>query len=463
MIHELDGRPAFSIAFPLGLQHVLTMFVGNLAPVLIISSVVNESSGEVIVTPIQKIVMIQCAMLVSGLATLLQLYPVKIGRFRIGGGLPIVMGTSFVFVPTMIVIGQTYGVNAIFGATLLGGLAEIALGIFLKPLKQILTSLVIGCVLLSVGLNLLPVGIQYFAGGSGAHKAAENVERLSAAGMEIPSEISRAAADYGSWQNLLIGFTVFLVIVLLQRYGRGMMSSMSILMGIIAGYALSFALGIVDVSAVANASAASAPIPFFIRPEFHTETMVSIALLYVICGLETMGNVNGITVAAFGREATNAEVSGAVIADGVGCMFASAFNALPNTAFGQNAGIVAMTKIVNRWCVATGAFVLIAAGFFPKVGAVFSIMPQSVLGGAVITVFGMIMINGIKLICLGGLTDRKVMVVAVTFGLGYAMSKTPLLIGVMPEPLAFIFQDSSIAVCIVAILANLLFVGRARQ
>jgi NCS2 family nucleobase:cation symporter-2 len=186
-------------------------------------------------------------------------------------------------------------------------------------------------------------------------------------------------------------------------------------------------------------------------------------MLYIVSSLETMGNVNGITVAAFNREATAGEVSGAVVADGFGCMFASIFGALPNTAFGQNAGLVAMTKVVNRWCLATGAFVLILAGFIPKIGAVFSIMPQSVLGGAVITVFGMIMINGMKLIYLDGLDERNVLIIAITFGIGYAVSKTPSLVQLFPQPFEFIFNDTTVAVCIIAVLANLLFSKRDKK
>ena len=457
LIYRLEGRPKLRFALPLGLQHVLTMFVGNLAPVLVLSGVVNTVSGDPIVTPTQKMVMVQCAMFVSGVATLLQLYPLRIKGFQMGSGLPIVMGTSFIFVPTMIVVGAKYGIGAIYGATLLGGVIEIVLGLFLKPLKRFFPPLVIGCVLMSIGLNLLPVGVQYFAGGSAAQSAAEKAHALLAAGETVPAEMAALAARYGSWQNLLIGFTVFLVIICLQRWGRGVLKASAILAGIIAGYLLAIFLGQIDFSALHEASFVSAPIPFFIRPEFHPGVIASMAMLFVICGLETMGNINGVTIAAFNLDASATEVACAVIADGAGTIFASAFNALPNTAFGQNAGVVAMTKVVNKWCVATGAFVLILAGFFPKVGAIFSIMPQSVLGGAVITVFGMIMINGMKLIFLDGLTDRNILIIAITFGIGYAVSKTKLLVELLPGPLAFVFEDTVVAVCIMAVLANLVF------
>lgn len=463
LIYQLDGMPKLHIALPLGLQHVLAMFVGNLAPVLILSGVVSNATKEAIMSPDQKILMVQCAMFVSGMATLLQLYPLKIGKFQIGSGLPIVMGTSFIFVPTMTLIGMQYGLNAIFGATLLASLVQIFFGIFLKPLKRFFPPIVIGCVLMSIGLNLLTVGVQYFAGGAAAQSAAAKAQALAAAGETVPADVAAMAAKYGSWQNILIGTVVFLVIVAFQRWGKGIYKASAILAGIIVGYIVAIILGQVDFTAINNASFAAAPIPFYIRPEFHLNTAVSIAMLYIISSLETMGNVNGITVAAFNREATAGEVSGAVVADGFGCMFASVFGALPNTAFGQNAGLVAMTKVVNRWCLATGAFVLILAGFIPKIGAIFSIMPQSVLGGAVITVFGMIMINGMKLIYLDGLDERNVLIIAITFGIGYAISKVPSLVQLFPQPFEFIFNDTTVAVCIVAVLANLLFSKREKK
>jgi uracil-xanthine permease len=463
LIYQLDGKPRLYIALPLGLQHVLAMFVGNLAPVLIISGVVSNMTKELIVSPEQKLVMVQCAMFVSGLATLLQLYPLKIGKFQVGSGLPIVMGTSFIFVPTITFIGMQYGLNAVFGATLLASFIQILFGIFLKPLKRFFPPVVIGCVLMSIGLNLLPVGVQYLAGGARAQKAAEKAQLLIAAGETVPADVAALAARYGSWQNMLIGAIVVIIIVAFQRWGKGIYKASAILVGIIVGYIVAIALGQVDFTPIQNASVIAAPIPFYIRPEFHLQTAVSIAMLYIISSLETMGNVNGITVAAFNREATSTEVSGAVIADGVGCMFASIFGALPNTAFGQNAGLVAMTKVVNRWCIAMGAFLLILAGFFPKIGAMFSIMPYSVLGGAVITVFGMILINGMKLIYLDGLNERSVLIIAITFGIGYAISKTTSLVHLFPQPFEFIFGDTTIAVCFVALIANLVFAKREKK
>jgi NCS2 family nucleobase:cation symporter-2 len=457
LIYQLEGRPPLGIAFPLGLQHVLSMFIGNLAPVLVLVGIVGNATGEPIVTPQQRILMVQCCMFASGMTTLVQLYPLKLGPYQIGAGLPIVMGTAFAFVPTMRTLGAEYGINAVLGAVIVGSVVEIVMGIFIKPLKKFFPPLVIGAVLVTIGLHLLPVGVQYFAGGAGAEANAALVARLIAEGKEVPAGVAAMAAQYASWQNLVIGGIVFITIILLQRFARGMFKISAILVGIVVGYIVAIILGQVNFQAVGNAGIVSVPIPFSIRPVFRIEAIIAMAAIYVVSGLETMGNINGITVAAFDREATIKETSGAVIADAAGSMFAAVFNTLPNTAFGQNAGIVAMTKVVNKWCIATGAAVLILAGFIPKIGAIFSVMPSSVLGGAVMTVFAMIMLNGIKLIAKAGFSDRNLLILAITFGVGLAVGDSKLLVDHLPMFLQYIFRDTVVAVCVISVLANLLF------
>jgi NCS2 family nucleobase:cation symporter-2 len=457
LIYQLEGRPPLRIALPLGIQHVLSMFIGNLAPVLILAGLTLTSTGEAIITPAQRMLMVQCCMFASGITTLIQLYPLKLGGYQIGAGLPIVMGTAFAFVPTMRTLGAEFGINVVLGATLVGGVVEVLMGFFIKPLKRFFPPLVIGSVLMVIGLHLLPVGVQYFAGGAAAQGAASSAASLAARGLEVPADLAARAAAYASWQNLLLGGTVFLVIMVLQRVGKGMLKIAAILIGIIVGYILAIILGQVDFTPIANAGIISLPIPLSIRPVFKIEAILAMAAIYVVSGLETMGNINGITVAAFDREATVKETSGAVMADAAGSMFAALFNTLPNTAFGQNAGIVAMTKVVNKWCIATGAVVLILAGFCPKIGAVFSVMPSSVLGGAVLTVFAMIMLNGIKLLAKAGFSDRNVLILAVTFGVGLAVSDDKLLVSRLPGFLNYLFRDSIVAVCIISVILNIAF------
>lgn len=323
MIYQLEGRPKFSIAFPLGLQHVLAMFAGNLAPLLIVATVAKAS-------PADTVIMIQAGMLISGLTTFLQLYPVKIGKFQIGSGLPIVMGTSFAFVPTASAAAAAGGIPAVLGGSLVGSLAEGLIGVFYKYLKRFFTPLVIGCTLIAIGINLLGVGRDYFAGGAGAK-------------------------DYGSWQNLTIAFATFLFVIILQRFGKGVIKTAALLFGLVFGYLIALLFGKVDLSSVSSASWATVPLPFHFVPTFDAKTIISFVAIYITVAMETIGNTSGITIATMDREASEKETSGSVVADAVGCAAASVFGAMPNTAFGQNVGIVSMTKVINKWCIALGA------------------------------------------------------------------------------------------------------------
>jgi NCS2 family nucleobase:cation symporter-2 len=457
LVYQLDGKPPLRVAFPLGLQHVLSMFIGNLAPVLVLAGIANVSTGQLIITPAQRMLMVQCCMFASGVTTFVQLYPLKIGAYQIGAGLPIVMGTAFAFVPTLRTLGAEFGINVVLGSVMVGGVVEILMGFFIKPLKKFFPPLVIGAVLMTIGMHLLPVGVQYFAGGAAAEANAGIAANLIAQGKEVPASVAALSAQFASWQNLVIGFSVFIVILLLQRLATGMLKISAILIGIAVGYVVAIILGQVNFQQFMDAGIVAVPIPLSIRPEFRIEAILAVAAIYVVSGLETMGNINGITVAAFDREATTKEMSGAVMADAAGSMFAALFNTLPNTAFGQNAGIVAMTKVVNKFCIATGATVLVLAGFVPKIGAIFAAMPYSVLGGAVVTVFAMIMLNGVKLIAKAGFTDRNLLILAITFGVAYAIGDNKMLVDRLPMFLQFIFKDTTVAVCVFSIVLNLVF------
>jgi len=456
-VYELEGRPALAAAIPLGLQHVFAMFIGNLAPILVMAGLVDAVTGAPIITPQQRMLMIQCCMLASGLATVLQLYPIKLGKVQIGSGLPIVMGTSFAFVPTMTNIGVTYGIAAVIGAVIVASFMEIIIGLMIKPLKKIITPIVIGSVLLSIGLYLLPVGITYFAGGAAAQNAHIQMQEMLASGEAVPESLAALASQFASWQNILMGSVVFLIIVVLQRFAKGLLKVSAIVIAIAIGYILAIILGQVDFRQVADASVAAVPVPFSIRPQFHIGPIISMAFMVVVSGIETIGHVSGMTMAVWDRPATTKETQGAVLADFAGNIIASCLNTLPNTSFGQNIGIVSMTKAVNKFCILITAIILILAGLSPKVGAFLSVMPSSVLGGAVITVFAMIMLNGIKIIAREGFSERNVLIFVLTFGLGYALAGNAALIGSMPPTLGFILGNSTITVCFLAILLNLIF------
>ena len=426
MVYELDGRPSLSTAVPLGLQHVLAMFTSNLAPILIIAGVCGLSGAD-------TVTMVQCAMFVSGLTTFIQLYPLRLGsRYPVGARLPIVMGTSFTFVPTASAVGAAGGIGAVLGGCLAGSLVEVFMGFFYKYIRRFFPPLVVGCTLVTIGVNLLGIGVDYFAGGAGA-------------------------ADYGSLKNLAAASFVLVIVILLQRFGKGLAKNAAILIGLVAGYILAAVLGMVDTAPIADAAWFGLPLPMQFQLTFQPAAIMSFAALFVTSGLETIGNTSGITMAGFDREATERETSGAILADALGSTTAALFNALPNTAFGQNAGIVAMTRVVNRWCIATGAFILMISGFFPKLGTIFSAIPNAVLGGAIITVFGMILINGIKMIAKAGFSERNILVMGLTFVFGIGVPAYPEAVAQLPGFIRFIFNDAVTATCITAIIANVLF------
>lgn len=419
-VYELDGRPPLTEAIPLGIQHVLAMFAGNITPIIIIAGVVN--------LPIEdKTFLIQCAMFVAGVVTLVQLYPI----WRVGGKLPIVMGTSSGFIATCVSIGGKYGLTGILGASLIGGLFEAILGLFIKPLKKIFTPVVTGTVVLAIGLSLIPIGVKYFAGGVGAE-------------------------DFGSPSNLLLGTIVLVVIVILKEFTKGMTSASSIIIGIIVGYLVAIPMKKVNFSVVGNAPWITLPMPFKYGLSFHWDAIVAMLIMYIVTAVETVGDISGITMGGLNRPATDNELSGGVMADGLGSAFAALFGVLPNTSFSQNVGLVGITKVVNRFAIATGAIFLIIAGIFPKVGAIVAIMPQSVLGGAALMMFAMIVISGIKLITSESLDGRNGMIVAIALGLGFGLGSVPEALQHMPQWVSLVFGGSGIVVSgIIAVILNL--------
>ena len=417
----------------IGLQHVFAMFVGNLAPILLVAGLLTT------VTDTDRLMLVQCAMFMSGVATLIQIYPIKFGkRFQIGSGLPLVMGTSFAFVPTMMLLAPEFGIAGILGGSLAGGVIGVIFGIFIKPLKRFFPPVVIGSVLITIGINLLGIGANYLAGGVGS-------------------------PDFGSIENLGIGFTVFLIIMLLNRFAKGMLKTVGILIGIAVGYIIAAAFGMLNFTNVVEASWFSFPQPLYFMPEFHLDAIIAIAVVYIIIALETMGNSAGITIATMDRDISPQEASGGIVANALSSMVGAVFGALPNAAFGQNAGIVSMTKVINRFAVATGAVIMILIAFLPKVGELFSAMPACVLGGAVISVFAMIMLNGIKMIARDGFDERKTLILAVTFGLGYGIGSLHGVGLALPPVVDFIFKEPVTAVCVVSILANILFTPRKKK
>ena len=446
---DFYGKLPLTKAVPLGLQHVLAMFVGNLTPILIITGACGIGAGSEFAE--LQVDLLQNAMLVAGIVTLVQLYAIG----PVGGKVPIIMGTSSGFIGVFnsvakVMGGGIAGYGAIMLASVLGGLFETVLGFLLKPLRRFFPAVVTGTVVLSIGLSLVSVGVGSFGGGN-------------------------TAADFGSIENLALGALVTVVIIAFKHGTKGMTSASSILIGIIAGYIASAVMGlflsptgitadgveytkawVLNWDKVAEASWFSIPKLMPVPLVFDLRAIVPVLIMFIVTAVETVGDISGVMEGGMGREATDSELSGGVICDGLGSSFAALFGVLPNTSFSQNVGLVAMTKIVNRHALATGAVFLVFCGLLPKLAALISIMPQSVLGGAAVMMFSSIVISGIQLITKEPLTARNITIVSTALGLGYGIGANGAVIAGLPEAVQLIFGGSGIVpAAILAIVLNI--------
>ena len=445
--YEFKGRIPLKYAIPLGIQHVLAMFVGNLTPLIIICGACGIIGEE----PALYVSLLQNAMLVAGLVTLIQLFSIG----PIGGQVPIIMGTSSGFLGVMRSVAATMGggviaYGAILGASIIGGIFEAVLGFFIKPLRKLFPPVVTGTVVLAIGLSLISVGVNSFAGGSGV-------------------------ADFGSLENLFVGAVVLVVIIVLKHFTKGITSTASILFGIIFGYIVCAIMGailpttainaegveytkawVLNWSKIADSAWFSIPKLLPVKPTFEWSAILPIGIMFIVTAVETVGDTAGCIEGGMGREATDKELSGAVICDGVGSSIAALFGVLPNTSFSQNVGLVTMTKVVNRFALSIGAIFLVLCGLSPKLAAVVSIMPQSVLGGAAVLMFSSIAISGIQLITKHGLTSRIITIVSVALGVGYGLGATAGSIAGLGTNINLVFGGSGIVpAALLAIILNI--------
>lgn len=418
--YDVDGVPPLKEAIPLGLQHIFAMFLGNIAVPIIIASVVGITGADLTI-------LVQSAMVMAGVATIIQCYPI----WKVGARLPVVMGTSFGFLPTNIAIASSYGISGLLGATLIGGLFGGTLGFFIKKLRRFFPKIVTGTVVLTIGLSLLPTGIVSMAGGSGSE-------------------------NFGSAKNWLVAFLVLVVVILLNRYAKGMAKTSSILIGIVVGYLVALPLGMVEFSAIREATWFSIPTPFHFPMEFYWGAILPMLIMFIVTSVETVGDVTAITNGGADREPTDDELSGSVIANGLTSSLAAVFNSLPNTSFSQNVGMIAFTKIMSRFVVALGAGFLILAGLIPKIGALISTMPAAVIGGATVIIFSQITLTGIDILTSEPLTERAKIIIGLSLVFGLGLSQVPDAMNKFPEGVKLLFGGSGITIaCFVAIVLNL--------
>lgn len=421
-IYQLDGRVPILKAIPFGIQHVLAMFVSNLAPITLIGAASGLSSDELAI-------LLQNAMFVAGIATLIQLYPV----WKVGARLPIVMGVSFTFVTILSYVGQTYGYPTLIGAVLIGGIFEGTLGLFAKYWRKIISPIVAASVVTAIGYSLFTVGTRSFGGGY--------------------------TENFGSATNLILGGVTLLSCLLYNIFAKSYWKQLSVLFGLIIGYILAIFLGVVDLSNILSGGFISLPHLLPYKPEFNLGAILSVCIIFLVSAAETIGDTTAMVSSGLNREITSKEISGSLACDGFSSSISSLFGCPPVTSFSQNVGLIAMTKVVNRFTIMTGAVCMILAGLLPPIGNFFSSLPESVLGGCTIMMFGSIMVSGIQMISKAGFSQRNVTIVALSLaiGIGFTSSSENALWGIFPKMIQDVFQSNCVAVVfVISILLNLI-------
>lgn len=419
-IYELDGRVPVAQAVPFGLQHVLAMFVSNITPIIILAGVVGVDSAL-------QGALIQNCMLIAGIGTLVQLYPV----WRVGSGLPIVMGISFTFLSLAIFIGTTMGMGTLMGAVIIGGLAEGVLGLFVKYWIKLVPPVVAATVVTAIGFSLLPIGANSFAGGQGA-------------------------ADFGAAHNWIVGSVTLLTCLVCQVFGKGFLRSLSVLVGLVVGYVLSLFMGMVDFGALSGAGIISLPkfLPF--KPEFDLGAILSIIAIYMVSATETIGDTSALCAGALKRQPTDKELGGSIACDGFVSSISGLFGCTPITSFSQNVGLAAMSGVINRFAIASGAAIMIIGGIFPAVGLTLTTIPQAVLGGCTLMMFGSILFAGFGMMAKCGFGNRNMVIASLSLSVGLGFTSASQMFDIFPDIVKTVFAENCVAVVFVlAVLLNL--------
>ena len=420
-LYTLDGRLPIAKAVPFGLQHVLAMFVSNITPLMILANVIGLEQGI-------SSVLIQNCMIIAGIGTLVQLYPI----WRIGSRLPIVMGISFTFLSVSIGIASTQGMGTLIGAVIIGGLIEGTLGLFVKYWVKLIPHVVAATVVTAIGFSLLPIGANSFAGGQGA-------------------------ADFGSTNNWIVGSVTLLVCLICQIRAKGFVRSLSVLFGLIVGYILALCMGMVDLTGITDQPIVSLPkfMPF--TPEFNLGAILSVAAIYLVSATETIGDTSALCNGALKRNPHKVELGASVSCDGFISSIAGLFGCTPITSFSQNVGLASMSGVVNRFTIATGAVIMILGGIFPGIGYALTTIPQAVLGGCTIMMFGSILFAGFGMMARCGFSQRNMVIVSLSLSIGLGFTQATGMFNSFPEIIKTIFAENCVAIVfLLALLLNLI-------
>ena len=425
-IFELDGIPKFSHALPLALQHLVAMIVGCVTPPIIVANIVGLS-------PADRVILIQAALVVSALSTVLQLFPIGAKNgFRLGSALPVIMGISFAYVPSMQAIAESFGIAAILGAQIVGGVVAVIVGLSVTQIRKFFPPLITGTVVFTIGLSLYPTAINYMAGGV-------------------------SSPTYGSWQNWVVALITLTVVTTLNHFGKGFYKLASILIGIVVGYIVALFFNMVDFTNIGTATYFQIPRPLHFGVVFEPSSCIAIGLLFAINSVQAIGDFTATTTGSIDREPTDSELRGGIVGYGVSNVLSALLGGLPTATYSQNVGIVTTTKVVNRCIFGITAAILLAAGLIPKFSALLTTIPQCVLGGATVSVFASIAMTGMKLVTSEDMNYRNSSIVGLSAALGMGISQATAALQTFPDWATTIFGRSPVVVAtIVAIFLNII-------
>ena len=419
-VFRYEGMPSANQLIPLGLQHVVAAIVGIVTPPILIANTCGIEGAD-------RTLLIQVSLLITALATLIQLFPIG----PVGSRLPVIMGISFAYVPTLLAIGGQFGLPTILGAEIVGGVVAVLFGIFVKQIRVLFPPLVTGTVIFTIGLSLYPTAVKYMAGGAGSE-------------------------SFGSPKNWAVALITLLVVTVLSHFCRGVLKLGAILFGMLVGYGVALALGMVSFDSVASAGWFNLPMPMHFPIQFEASACVSLAIVYIINAVQTIGDLSSTTMGGMDRMPTDKELSGGIIGQGVMSIVGALFGGLPTASYSQNVGIVTVNRVINRAVFAFAAIILAIAGFVPKFSAILTTIPQSVIGGATVSVFATITMTGIRMITSDGFSMRSSAVVGLSVALGVGITQVEGAIGGFPSWVTTVFGSSPVVVAaIVAILLNL--------
>lgn len=428
LLYNVEDRPPMGAAILLALQHMLAAMGAIIAVPLVVGSAIGLPTD-------QMVILVNAALMVSGVVTIIQCK----GVGPVGIRLPVVMGTSFTFVAISISIGMDSGISGIFGASLIGSLVMIIGSRFMPQIRKLFPPVVSGTVVVLIGLTILPVSVDWFAGGF--------------VGQE----------HYGQINNLMLGLLVLVVVIVLSQLGKGLVSAAAIVIGMMVGYIVAIFMGVVDFTPVREAKFFSLPelIPFGLS--FTVSGVIGMSIAYLVTIMESTGDFLALSDATH-TKLTGKKLSKGILCDGVGSALASVFGATPFSSFSQNVGIVSITGVASRHVVAVTGVIMLVAGMFPKLGGIVVTIPSPVLGGAGLVMFAMIISAGIGILSRINFTKRNMLIIAVGVASGMAVTVRPEILTYMPDSMRVILGSGITTGSLVALGLNIVLgINRADE